>query len=155
MNPPTADCDHIRISDFRLKDLWMQSVSWVEQNVVLISTSRLVLLGIFQSQIRNLQSTIHNSPSWRPRVFLRLRSGQAHLPCDVPFRYASDPTPCGCRVARPSARSRDVNSWNIRAKLSHYTKLVLDVRDRFPSHAPWFSSNWACSLHVSSGAILR
>ena len=31
-----------------------------------------------QSQIRNPQSTIHNRSSWRPRVFLRLRSGQAH-----------------------------------------------------------------------------
>ncbi|MDH3897337.1 MAG: hypothetical protein OEV18_08095 [Deltaproteobacteria bacterium] len=25
-------------------------------------------------------------------------------------RYASEPTPCGCPVARPSSRSRDSNS---------------------------------------------
>ena len=25
-------------------------------------------------------------------------------------KYASDPTPCGCPVARPSSRSRDDNS---------------------------------------------
>ena len=29
---------------------------------------------------------------------------------DVPFRYASGPTPCGCPVASPSLRSRDGNS---------------------------------------------
>ncbi|MGB5921011.1 MAG: hypothetical protein WBH36_02210 [Syntrophobacteria bacterium] len=45
--------------------------------------------------------------------FDRLRTGS---PCDVPFRYASEPTPCGCQVARPSSWSRDSNSWNIRAK---------------------------------------
>ncbi|MGB7032733.1 MAG: hypothetical protein WBF29_14935 [Syntrophobacteria bacterium] len=36
--------------------------------------------------------------------------------CDVPFRYASEPTPCGCPVARPSSWSRDSNSRSIRAK---------------------------------------
>ena len=46
--------------------------------------------------------------------FGRLRTSS---PCDVPFRYASGPTPCGCPVARPSSRSRDSNSWNIRARL--------------------------------------
>ncbi|MGB6282696.1 MAG: hypothetical protein WBG91_21005 [Syntrophobacteria bacterium] len=39
--------------------------------------------------------------------FDRLRTGS---PCDVPFRYASEPTPCGCQVAHPSSRSRDSNS---------------------------------------------
>jgi len=39
--------------------------------------------------------------------FDRLRTSS---PCDVPFRYASEPTPCGCQVARPSSRSRDSNS---------------------------------------------
>jgi len=34
--------------------------------------------GSVQSQIRNPHSTIHNRSSWRPRVFLRPRSGQAH-----------------------------------------------------------------------------
>ncbi|MDH3557468.1 MAG: hypothetical protein OES18_16615 [Deltaproteobacteria bacterium] len=32
--------------------------------------------------------------------FDRLRTGS---PCDVPFRYASEPTPCGSQVARPSS----------------------------------------------------
>ena len=31
-------------------------------------------------------------------------------PCDVPFGYASEPTPCGCQVARPSSPSRDSDS---------------------------------------------
>jgi hypothetical protein len=39
--------------------------------------------------------------------FDRLRTGS---PCDVPFRYASDPTPCGCPVGQPSLRSHDTNS---------------------------------------------
>ncbi|MGB7031076.1 MAG: hypothetical protein WBF29_06475 [Syntrophobacteria bacterium] len=32
--------------------------------------------------------------------FDRLRTGS---PCDVPFRYASEPPPCGCPVAHPSS----------------------------------------------------
>jgi hypothetical protein len=39
--------------------------------------------------------------------FDRLRTGS---PCDVLFKYASDPIPCGCPVAHPSPRSRDTNS---------------------------------------------
>jgi hypothetical protein len=39
--------------------------------------------------------------------FDRLRTGG---PCDVLFKYASDPTPCGCPVAHTSPRSRDANS---------------------------------------------
>ena len=51
----------------------------------------------------------YGRPSWRPRVV---------GPCDVPFRYASEPTPCGCPVARPSSWSRDSKSWNIRARVT-------------------------------------
>jgi hypothetical protein len=39
--------------------------------------------------------------------FDRLRTGS---PCDVLFKYASDPTPCGCPVAQPSPPPRDGNS---------------------------------------------
>jgi len=39
--------------------------------------------------------------------FDRLRTGS---PCDVLFKYASDPITCGCPVAQPSPRPRDTNS---------------------------------------------
>ncbi|MDH3950262.1 MAG: hypothetical protein OEV11_04430 [Deltaproteobacteria bacterium] len=44
--------------------------------------------------------------------FDELRAGKLRTgsPCDVPLRYASEPTPCGCPVARPCSRSRDSNS---------------------------------------------
>jgi hypothetical protein len=41
----------------------------------------------------------YGRPSDHPRVFLRLRSGQAHL-ATYRSRYASGPTPCGCPVTR-------------------------------------------------------
>jgi hypothetical protein len=46
----------------------------------------------------------------RPRIWPSSRASSGVEPCDVPFRYASDPTPCGCPVARPSSRSRHSNS---------------------------------------------
>jgi len=51
----------------------------------------------------------------RPRIWPSSRASSGVEPCDVPFRYASGPKPCGCPVAHPSPRSRDCNSWNIRA----------------------------------------
>ena len=61
----------------------------------------------------------------RPRIWPSFLASSGVGPCDVPFRYASEPTPCGCQVARPprlseqardggqarpSSRSRDSNS---------------------------------------------
>ena len=52
----------------------------------------------------------------RPRIWPSFPASSGVDPCDVPFRYASEPTPCGCPVARPSSWPRDSNSWNIRAR---------------------------------------
>jgi len=49
----------------------MSDANWLfeqNKNATLISTVCFVLLGLVQSQIRNHQSAIHNSPSWRPQV---------------------------------------------------------------------------------------
>ncbi|MDH3800986.1 MAG: hypothetical protein OEU80_02735 [Deltaproteobacteria bacterium] len=48
--------------------------------------------------------------------FDRLRTGG---PCDVPFRYASEPTPCGCQVARPSS-SRSLRSAQSRKRVPSF-----------------------------------
>ena len=48
--------------------------------------------------------------------FDRLRTGS---PCDVPFRYASEPTPCGCQVARPS-NSRSLRSAQSRKRVPSF-----------------------------------
>jgi len=50
----------------------------------------------------------------RPRIWPSFLASSGVGSCDVPFRYASEPTPCGCQVAHPSSCSRDSNSWNIR-----------------------------------------
>ena len=52
----------------------------------------------------------------RPRIWPPFRATSGVGPCDVPFRYASEPTPCGCPVARPSSWSRYTHSWNIRPR---------------------------------------
>ena len=36
----------------------------------------------------------------RPRIWPSFLASSGVGPCDVPFRYASKPTPCGCQVAR-------------------------------------------------------
>ncbi len=46
----------------------------------------------------------------RPRIWPSFLASSGVGPCDVPFRYASEPTPCGCQVASPSSWSRDSNS---------------------------------------------
>ncbi|MEE8316209.1 MAG: hypothetical protein V3R70_06625 [Syntrophobacteria bacterium] len=46
----------------------------------------------------------------RPRIWPSFRASSGVGSCDVPFRYASEPTPCGYPVARPSSWSRDSNS---------------------------------------------
>ena len=56
----------------------------------------------------------------RPRIWSSFLASSDVGPCDVPLRYASDPTPCGCQVARPSLWSRDSSSWNIRARFNPY-----------------------------------
>ena len=48
--------------------------------------------------------------------FDRLRTGS---PCDVPFRYASEPTPCGCQVAQPSY-SRSLRSAQSRKRVPSF-----------------------------------
>ncbi|MDH3898079.1 MAG: hypothetical protein OEV18_11880 [Deltaproteobacteria bacterium] len=48
--------------------------------------------------------------------FDRLRTGSS---CDVPFRYASKPTPCGCPVARPSS-SRSLRSAQSRKRVPSF-----------------------------------
>jgi hypothetical protein len=69
----------------------------------------------------------------RPRIWPSFQASSGVGPCDVPFRYASEPNPAvardGCLVARPprlseqardggqaqpSSWSRDSNSYNLR-----------------------------------------
>ena len=42
----------------------------------------------------------------QPRIWPSFRASSGVAPCDVPFRYASDPTPRGCPVARPPRLAR-------------------------------------------------
>ncbi|MDH3928245.1 MAG: hypothetical protein OEV22_09920, partial [Deltaproteobacteria bacterium] len=39
----------------------------------------------------------------RPRIWPSFLASSGVRPCDVPFRYASEPPPCGCPVAHPSS----------------------------------------------------
>ncbi|MDH3930026.1 MAG: hypothetical protein OEV22_19020 [Deltaproteobacteria bacterium] len=48
--------------------------------------------------------------------FDRLRTGG---PCDVPFRYASEPPPCGYQVARSSS-SRSLRSAQSRKRVPSF-----------------------------------
>ena len=46
----------------------------------------------------------------RSQICLSFLAASGVGPCDVPFRYTSQPTPCGCQVARPprlSEQARD------------------------------------------------
>jgi hypothetical protein len=61
--------------------------------------------------------------------FDRLRTGS---PCDVPFRYASGPIPCGCPVARPSS-SRSLRSAQSRKRVPSFVIL----RQQFMKYAGW------------------
>jgi len=73
-----------------------------------------------------------------PKAGSSFRASSGVGPCDVPFRYASKPTPCGCQVARPSSRSRDSNSSNIRTNfLLYYLK-----RWQFPIIASRFVASF-------------
>ena len=72
----------------------------------------------------------------RPRIRPSFLASSIVGPCDVPLRYASGPTPCGYQVARPSSRSRDSNSSNIRASHNSKTPIslawhTLDTRLRY------------------------
>ncbi|MDH3555287.1 MAG: hypothetical protein OES18_05480 [Deltaproteobacteria bacterium] len=58
--------------------------------------------------------------------FDRLRTGS---PCDVPFRYASEPTPCGYPVARASS-SRSLRSAQSRKRVPS----CVVSRQRFMKH---------------------
>ena len=46
----------------------------------------------------------------RPQIWSSSRASSGLEPCDVLFKYALGPTPCGCPVARSSLRSRDAVS---------------------------------------------
>ncbi|MEE8315621.1 MAG: hypothetical protein V3R70_03625 [Syntrophobacteria bacterium] len=46
----------------------------------------------------------------RPRIWPSFLASSGVGPCDVPFRCASEPTPCCCQVAHPSSCSRDSDS---------------------------------------------
>ena len=54
----------------------------------------------------------------RPWIWSSFRASSGLTPCDVPFRYASDPSPCDCPVANPSPRPRYGNSCNMRARFT-------------------------------------
>jgi hypothetical protein len=57
----------------------------------------------------NLARMFHESPAATADMTV-FRASSGVGPCGVLFKYASDPTPCGCTVAHPSPRSRDGNS---------------------------------------------
>jgi len=55
----------------------------------------------------------------RPRIWPSFLASSGVGPCDVPFRYASEPTPCGCQVARPS-NSRSLRSAQSRKRVPSF-----------------------------------
>jgi hypothetical protein len=55
----------------------------------------------------------------RPRIRPSFLASSGVGPCDVPFRYASKPTPCGCQVARPS-NSRSLRSAQSRKRVPSF-----------------------------------
>jgi hypothetical protein len=59
----------------------------------------------------------------RPRIWPSFLASSGVGPCDVPFRHASEPTPCGCQVARPS-NSRSLGSAQSRTASGIYDKRV-------------------------------
>ena len=64
----------------------------------------------------------------RPRIWYSSRTSSGLETCDVLFKYASDSTPCGCPVASPSSRSRDTDSWIIRAS-GDFGLRIAELRD--------------------------
>jgi hypothetical protein len=64
----------------------------------------------------------------RPRIWPSFLASSGVGPCDVSFRYASEPTPFGCQVAQTSSWSRDSNSSNIRARIIAENSPAFEVR---------------------------
>jgi len=55
----------------------------------------------------------------RPRIWPFFLASSGVGPCDVPFRYVSEPTPCGCPVAHPSS-SRSLRSAQSRKRVPSF-----------------------------------
>ena len=55
----------------------------------------------------------------RPRIGPSFLASSGVGSCDVPFRYASEPTTCGCQVARPS-NSRSLRSAQSRKRVPSF-----------------------------------
>jgi hypothetical protein len=68
----------------------------------------------------------------RPRIWPSFLASSGVGPCDVPFRYASEPIPryrgTSCQVAQTSSWSRDSNSSNIRARIIAENSPAFEVR---------------------------
>jgi hypothetical protein len=86
----------------------------------------------------------------RPPVCPRVSDPATH--CSSTPRI---PTPCGCSVARPSPRSRDTESRNIRAEQDLTYGQVLFILSKPARGHIWrtltrFSSEWVCNIRVYS-----
>ena len=55
----------------------------------------------------------------RPRIWPSFLASSGVGPYDVPYMYASEPTPCGCPVARPSS-SRSLRSAQSRKRVPRF-----------------------------------
>jgi hypothetical protein len=97
--------------------------------------------GSGRSSLRAVRST-SRKPGVLGCSFDRLRTSS---PCDVPLRYASEPTPCGYQMARLSARSRDTNSSNIRAKRLTVLPTVLAK--------VWYTRLWKSTINYTASLL--
>jgi hypothetical protein len=68
----------------------------------------------------------------RPRIWPSFMASSGVGPCDVPFRYASGPTSCGCLVARPSS-SRSLRSAQSRKRVPSFVV----SRQQFMKYPGW------------------